>query len=196
MAVSYTISILGTGTAYDSDRNPVSITANIIINDGSNWYSMSLGGIPIGTIDIPSYLNAEAADLFRQAQQGAGRAITQGQAQQEIYAALHTNNRAVFVSALYALDNGIATMPSVTLANYRTVLTATLTIMATLPTAFVTHFNNECLAAGFTLPLTIGTMTLPQCYTLDTLIHNWLNARHIQALVASNLNWWLQINGS
>jgi hypothetical protein len=110
---------------------------------------------------------------------------------------LHINSRAIFATALYQFDSGMATMNPVNLTNYRSLLGAVLTTMATLPAAFVTHFNNQAVAAGLiatpTTPITPGTYTLAQCWTLDMLMHNWLTARHVETLVASNQNWWLGI---
>lgn len=191
MAISYRINILSSSTYNDAiTGQPAGYSVDILITDGSPTYYQIKTTVPLGQ-SLQTYLDASAAQLWALAVSGSGTPVTEAQAIIMIYIALHLNNRAAFASALYTLDSGIAMMAPVNLANYQSVLQATLNVLTPLPAAFLTHLTNERTAAGITM--SVSSMTPAQCYTFDTLLHNWLNARHVQVLVASNQDWWLQI---
>lgn len=68
MSQQYTITILSTDTVTNRDGVPISQSASFLITDGVDTYLYSAGGIPLGLnqADILSYLNDNAADMWRQ----------------------------------------------------------------------------------------------------------------------------------
>lgn len=111
------------------------------------------------------------------------------QTQAQVFAAYIAQNlqyKDVFAQASYVLETGIALLPTPpTLAAYRTVLTNTVTELVPLVgTSFETHFNLERAAQGLPVSLPINSMTLAQCGAFDNLLHIWLTARKVDALIA------------
>lgn len=109
------------------------------------------------------------------------------QTQEQITAAyiqLDLDYKQVFINASNILETGLMAGVS-TLAAYRTVLNNTIIALVPLAgTRFETHFNVERTAQGLPPSLVPNSMTLAQCAQFDTLLHVWLNARKIDAVIA------------
>lgn len=142
--------------------------------------SASLGAIQSG-------LDANAAALLAAAQSDVPVA-SGSQALKLQWAAAHLIWRTVFVNAWWTLENGILTIPGLTLANYQTLLQAAVNVINTLPSAFLTHFNNERTAQSLTMA--VNTMTLAQCVSFDNLLHIWISSRLGGVNIAKDLLWF------
>lgn len=158
-----------------------SVSTNLWLRSQSGiQQSASLGAIQSG-------LDANAAALLTAAQSDVPVA-SGSQALKLQWAAAHLVWRTVFVNAWWTLENGILTIPSLTLANYQALLQAAVNVINTLPAGFLTHFNNERTAQSLTMA--VNTMTLAQCVSFDNLLHIWISSRLGGVDIAKDLSWF------
>lgn len=142
---------------------------------------------------IQTLLNSESDELFAEAQASynanpaTAPIMTDAQITAGAYSWQHWANRDTFIAAYVTQAEGIrtATLP-LSLANYRTILSNTLTALSSLAgSAFETHLNNERSAQG--VSGSISSFTLAQCNSFDNLIGRWVAERLIGVLWAKDL---------
>lgn len=153
----------------------------INVSDGTTTYVYSVG---VGFIDTPPNGSEQAA--VTNAVIAHDPAVLTQEQQVAAYIQLDLDYKGVWIDASNVLETGIMAGIS-TLAAYRTVLTNTLVAMASIAgTRFQTHFDIERTAQGLGPPLLPATMTLAQCAQFDNLLHIWLSARKIDAIIAES----------
>ncbi len=130
---------------------------------------------------IVAILNAVALDPTRNNQ-------TQAQTN-AAYVALNLQYEEVFKAASNLLETGIMGLPLVINAAfvtaYRNVLSDAVAALAPLAgTPFQTHFSLESLGRGFGLVPNPQVLPQAQLPTFDSFLHEWLNARKVDAVIA------------
>ncbi len=182
------ITIISVNRPHSVPGIQVQSTVDFYLYDGTNLWLQSIPIDPLLTLSqIQSLLDSQSATLLNAAQSDTPYSTGQN-ALILLYARQHMDNRRIFSRAWFVLEDGIRTIPSFTLANYQTALTAALTVINTLPAVFLTHLNNERTA--YSLTMAPSAMGLAQCQAFDTLLHGWINARLVGSLIAPEvLNW-------
>lgn len=178
---------------------PTVESVDVLVYDSvsTNLWRWTQGNIPLGTplSSLQALADANADALYTALQANHEQPLATGdKAIQLQWIAAHRFWKKTFLAAKYTLENGFLSAATLDLAAYRTVLQATLTVLAVLPTPFQSEFTKERTARSTTAaPITgaVSGFTLAACQLFHDLLRAWLVDRACEAIIADHIDDWL-----